>query len=415
MMNFFKTMNSKMRGAELLKEIFLYCLNNGTSTVVEIAKALDYSPPAVSKHVIDLCHKGIFIDHGSMVEKEGKGRPPTIYGVNANSCFFVGVDIRFLSLNIGMVNIAGEVISMTTDKSFVFADTKEIFNYVCAHIREFIDTICAENKMVNRDKILNVNVNISGRVNPATGYSFSYFNTGEEPLSKVISDKIKYNVTIDNDTRAMTHGEYCHDSNGKPSNMICINMGYGVGMGIIINGEIYEGKSGYAGEFGHMSVFSNEILCHCGKKGCLETETSGAAFHREVIARIRSGSESVLSKHIAKNKKITIYDMIDAVIKTEDMLCIEILEDIGFKMGRQIANIINIFNPDKIVIGGLLASTGDYLLQPIKMNVHKYALTLVSKDTKIVISELQHKAGVYGACMLARDRVIKNQLYTPNN
>lgn len=408
MNNFFsQTKNqrkSQTRGTFLLKQIFVYCLNNGTSIIPDIAKALNYSVPAITKHVIDLCENGYFIDHGK-VEVKG-GRPPCLYGVNPNSCYFVGVDIRSLSLSIGLVNLCGDVISISTDRRFVFRNDREVLEDVCRRVKQFISITRSEGKILDVDKILNVNVNIAGRVNPSTGYSFSHFNMGETPLSSVFSDNLGYNVTIDNDTNAMAYGEYCNSFIGKPINMICVNMGYGVGMGIIIKGELFEGKSGYAGELGHISVFDNEIMCHCGKKGCLETETSGVALLREVLARINSGSESVLSKAVMKGKQITIYDIIGAIVKSEDMLCIEILETIGFKMGKQIANMINLFNPDHIVISGLLSETGDYLLQPIKMSVKKYALTLVSKDTEITISKLNNKSGVLGACLIARNRAL---------
>ncbi len=402
---FIKLLNSRSRGSELLKKTFLHCLNHGSATIPDIAKSLSHSVPAITKHVMDLCDMGYFVDLGKMEAKEG--RPASRYGINAESCYFIGVDIRQLSLNIGIMNLSGEIIKLNFDKTFVFEDTHEVLDDICKRVNQFISSVCVENNAVSRDKILNININIGGRVNSDTGYSFSHFNTGEIPLSEIISTKLKQSVTIENDTRAMTYGEFKHKDNANINNMLFVNVGYGIGMGLIINGEIYGGKSGFAGEFGHMSVFNNEVICFCGKKGCLETEISCKALQRKVLAKMESGSESILSKKIAKNKQITIYDILDAVNKSEDMLCIEIIEEIGAKLGRQLANMINLFNPDKIVIGGLLSTTGSYLLHPIITNINKYAFTLVSKDTEIVISELQHKAGVIGACMLARDHVIK--------
>ena len=394
MENFFNKINNRSRGSSLLKQVLIYSLEKSKSTIPDIAKALNHSVPAVTKHVIELCKNGYFIDYGKIDSQ--KGRPPNLYGVNPNSCYFVGVDIRSTSLSIGIVNICGEVISISTDSTFMFRDDIEMLDEICKKTKQFISATSAEGKILSTKKIANINVNIAGRVNPSTGYSFSLFNTGEMPLSSVLSDKLGYNATIDNDTRAMTYGEYYSMHNKRAKTMICINMGHGV-----------EGKSGYAGEIGHTAVFDNERMCRCGKKGCLETETSGEALKREVLRRIESGSQSVLSKTIAKGKQINTLDIINAIVKDEDMLCIEILEDIGFKMGKQIANMINIFNPDHIIISGLLSATGDYILQPIKMSVKKYALTLVSRDTTITISTLDNKAGVLGGCLIARNRALE--------
>lgn len=169
--------------------------------------------------------------------------------------------------------------------------------------------------------------------------------------------------------------------------------------------EGIHGKIWISGEFGHVNVFDNEILCHCGKKGCLETEASGSALHRILLERIGSGESSILSKRTAENPP-TLDEIITAVNK-EDLLCIEIVEEIGQKLGRQIAGLISIFNPELVIIGGTLSSTGDYIVQPIKTAIRKYSLNLVNKDATVTVSKLKDKAGVVGACMLARSRMFE--------
>lgn len=120
---------------------------------------------------------------------------------------------------------------------------------------------------INKEKILNINVNVSGRVNPESGYSFSQFNFEERPLADVLSEKLGHKVTIDNDTRAMTYGEYMQGCVKGEKDIIFVNVSWGVGIGIIIDGKVYTGKSGFSGEFGHVNAYDNEIICHCGKKG----------------------------------------------------------------------------------------------------------------------------------------------------
>ena len=154
-----------------------------------------------------------------------------------------------------------------------------------------------------------------------------------------------------------------------------------------------------------MGTSDNEIICHCGKKGCLETEASGSALHRILLERIGSGESSILSKRTAENPP-TLDEIITAVNK-EDLLCIEIVEEIGQKLGRQIAGLISIFNPELVIIGGTLSSTGDYIVQPIKTAIRKYSLNLVNKDATVTVSKLKDKAGVVGACMLARSRMFE--------
>lgn len=157
-------------------------------------------------------------------------------------------------------------------------------------------------------------------------------------------------------------------------------------------------KSGFAGELGHFNAFDNEILCHCGKKGCMETEVSGMALYRNLVAEVKAGKCSILSSRIeTEPEAVTIGDIIDAV-NSDDSLCIELIENIGHKLGRQLAGMINIFNPELVVIGGMLAEAQEYLLQPVRQGVRKYSLSLVNRDSWIVCSRLGEKAGVIGAC-----------------
>lgn len=200
----------------------------------------------------------------------------------------------------------------------------------------------------------------------------------------------------------MTYGEIVKGIVKGERNVIFINIGWGLGAGLIVNGSIYTGKSGFSGEFGHFNVFDNEILCHCGKRGCLETEVSGAALYRNLVQCVREGKQSILSEAVLNdNVGVTLRDIIEATNK-EDLLCIELVEEIGQKLGRYLAGLINLMNPEMVIIGGALAQTGDYILQPIKSAVRKYSLNLVNRDSVIVLSQLQDKAGVVGACMLAR-------------
>lgn len=274
---------------------------------------------------------------------------------------------------------------------------------LCKTIRDFI-----KKSTIDTKKILNININISGRVNPESGYSFSIFNFSERPLAEVLTEKIGYSVCLDNDTRAMTYGEYMKGCVNGEKNILFVNISWGLGIGIIIDGKIYTGKSGFSGEFGHINAFENEIICHCGKKGCLETETSGSALHRILLQRIHEGESSILSKRVdTKNNPLTLDEIITAVNK-EDLLCIEIVEEIGQKLGKQIAGLINIFNPELVIIGGTLSLTGDYITQPIKTAVRKYSLNLVNKDSVILTSKLKDRAGLIGACMLARSRMFES-------
>ena len=387
------------KNALLKKRIITHYIYNGSSTITDLSKELDLSVPTVTKFISEMCDDGYINDYGKL-ETSG-GRHPSLYGLNPESGYFIGVDIKKFAINIGLINFKGDMVELKMNIPYKFENTQEALEKLCKLISNF-----TKKAGINPEKVLNICINISGRVNPESGYSFSMFNFSELPLAEVLAKKIGYSVCIDNDTRAMTYGEYMQGCVKGEKDIIFVNISWGLGIGIIIDGKIYKGKSGFSGEFGHVNTFDNEIICHCGKKGCLETEASGSALHRTLLERILKGENSILSNRVNMETPITLDEIIAAVNK-EDLLCIEIVEEIGQKLGKQIAGLINIFNPELVIIGGTLSLTEDYITQPIRTAVRKYSLNLVNKDSVITASKLKDKAGIVGACMLARSRMFE--------
>ncbi len=325
------------KNALIKKKIINHYIYNGNSTITDLSKEIDLSVPTVTKLIGEMCEEGFINDYGKL-ETSG-GRHPNLYGLNPGSGYFIGVDIKQFAVNIGLINFKGDMVELKMNIPYIFENTIESLNKLCQLILNFI-----KKSPIDKEKILNINMNISGRVNPESGYSYSIFYFEERPLAEILSEKLSYKVTIDNDTRAMTYGEYMVGGVNSEKDIIFVNISWGLGIGIIIDGKVYTGKSGFSGEFGHVSTYDNEIICHCGKKGCLETEASGLAMHRMLIERIKGGASSILSELVLKEENLTLDDIIAAVIK-EDMLCIDIVEEVGQKLGKQIAGLINIFNP----------------------------------------------------------------------
>ena len=376
-----------------------YLLRNKTATMTDIAKELYVSVPTASKILQDLQDGGCIQSQGKL--EIGVGRFPLLFGLNPDGGYFIGVDIKRSGMHIGLINLQSELICADYDLPYTLENTPEALETICREIRGFITRHGIQPK-----EILNINVNLPGRINPVTGHSYSLFNFfGDRPLSEILSSKLALRVSIDNDTRGMAFGEFTQGC-GKGAdvhNALYVNVSWGLGLGMIIDHEIYLGKSGFSGELGHISVYDNQILCHCGKKGCLETEVSGQAMCRKLEARIRAGESSSLSAVLAEGRSITLSDLLQACAQ-EDMLCLQVLSEIGLQLGKQIANLINVFNPELVIVGGSLADAGGYFTQQIEASVRTYSLSLVTRDTRIATATLGDRAGLVGACMLARTR-----------
>ncbi|MFA5850118.1 MAG: ROK family transcriptional regulator [Bacteroidales bacterium] len=385
------------KSASLKKELIRLFVVNGNFSITDLSKEVNISAPTITKLIGELITEGFVIDFG----KQGTsgGRRPNMYGLNPEAGYFVGVDIKKDSLSLGLITFKGQLIEHE-DKTFILENTMQSLDKLCSLIKSYVSKLS-----IPKDKILAVGVNISGRVNSESGYSYSFYYLDEKPLSMLIEERIDCSVFIENDSRSMTYGEYMLGENNSPKNMLFINASWGLGIGIIIDGKLYYGKSGFSGEYGHFPFFDNEIICRCGKRGCLETGASGSAVHRIFMERLKEGRVSMLSNKYGRGEQITLEDIMDAVLK-EDVLAIEIMESVGNELGKAISGLINLFNPELIVIGGTLSSAKDYILLPIKSAINKYSLILVSKDTKVKISKLGDKCGIMGACMLARSKTL---------
>lgn len=401
--NFFLKIDKNAKNVQIKKNIINFFINEGNNTITELSKELDLSIPTVTKFINELSDQGLIMEYGK-VQTSG-GRYPILYGLNPDSIYFIGADMSRHYLNIALMNFKGEIVDYQMGIRYKFENTPESFDILHSHLKTFIDNVD-----VPRDRLFNVNLNISGRVNPESGYSYSSFYFSEQPITEILTEKLNFNVGIDNDTRAMALGEFMSGAVEGQKDVIFVNVSWGLGIGIIIDGKPYYGKSGFSGEFGHFPIFDNEILCHCGKKGCLETEASGMAIHRKVKERIESGESSILTDYIKDLDTLTLTDIIKAVEK-EDPLCIEIVEQVGYILGKYIAGLINIFNPELVVIGGQVSQTEGFILLPIKSSIRKYSLNLVNRDSKIVLSKLKQKAGIVGACMVARSRLFEPNKY----
>ena len=274
------------------------------------------------------------------------------------------------------------------------------FRNLCTTIRCYL----SENG-IDPSEVLAYGFNLTGRVNNETGYCFTYFIGEDRPIGAFLKEELHAEVFVENDSRAMTYGEYICGVANNEKNMLFINVTWGLGMGMILDGKLSYGKSGFSGEIGHFPLLNNDQICHCGKTGCLETGASGSAIHRIFIEKLREGRASLLSDKYNKDEEISLMDIINAV-KEEDVLAIEVVEEIGTVLGRALAGLINIFNPELVVIGGIVANAGEYLLLPVKSAIQKHSLNLVNKDTTIKFSKLGEKAGPVGACMLSRTKLL---------
>ena len=392
-LNYTESKSSAIKQAILGKFI-----NEGTDSIAEISREIGVSIPTITKLVGELIEDGLIEEVGKLGTTGG--RRPSIYGLNPSAGYIVGVEIRLHHISMAITNFKGEIIDFQEDIAYTLENSEESFRAFCTFLKNLVDKTG-----IDRTKVLAYGFNLSGRVNNETGYCFSYFIGEDRPVSQVFKEELGAWVFVENDSRAMTYGEYICGIGNNEKNMLFLNVSWGLGMGMIIDGKLSYGKSGFSGEIGHLPMRDNNHICQCGKTGCLETGASGSAAHRIVMQKLSEGRASILSDTLKKNGHISIDDIIRAV-NEEDVLAIEVIEEIGRTLGRAIAGLINLFNPELVVIGGKISEAKDYLMLPIKSAVQKHSLNMINKDTTLKFSKLGKKCGPIGACMLSRSKML---------
>ena len=376
-------------------------IEHGGQTIAELSNSLGVSVPYTTKTLNELIEDGL-------IEVTGKKdnyskRAPKIYDLIATSGYFLGIDTGKQNLTFGICDFCGNMVAEPELIHFDYQDTPACFDRFINLINEYI-----QRSGIARSQIKKACMSIGGRVNPETGCAYNYFTCTAMPLAEALTERLDLPFCIDNDTRCMTYGEYLKGVCKGLKNIIFVNVSWGIGIGIIFDGKLYLGKSGFSGEIGHMHIYNNDIICHCGKTGCMETETSGSALLRKMKEALENGGTSVLSDKVKNlHQELTLQDILDA-IKKEDVLSIETLQKVAVELGTNLAGIINIFNPEMLVIGGDLSVTGAYLTQPICMGIKKFSLNMVNEDSKVAASTLKEHAGLIGACLMARSKYLNN-------
>ena len=380
------------------KTVLALCSSHESYSITDLARELGTSIPKITRIVTEMIQEGFLVETGKM--ESATGRRPSLYGLNPNAGSFVGIDVNRDSLMVAVTNFSGRVTRMLEDIPFVLRNTEDSVADFCRCVQEKLSEAG-----VDKSLIRGYGVNLTGRVNHRTGYSYSYFMGEEKPISLLLERGFGHAVVVENDSRAMAYGEYMSSFPGTEGNILFLNVGWGLGMGMVMDGKLYYGKSGFSGEVGHFPLLDNNCVCQCGKVGCLETGASGSALHRLVMERLKEGRSSLLSPVFKEGKDISLESILDAV-EREDVLCIECVEQIGATLGRAVAGLINIFNPDMVVVGGRLSTTERYLMPPLRGAVNRLSLNLVNSDTVIKVSRLGKSAGAIGASLLSKNLLL---------
>jgi glucokinase-like ROK family protein len=376
--------------------------NKGISRI-EIARITNLSTATVSRLVDSLIKNDRLLEERETIAIS-KGRPMKSLYFGNNERFIIGIDIGTTFIRGMLTNMNAEPIKEIE----VVSESHKEPEYVLNKVVDVIERLSITS-MIKRDQIIGVGIAVAGTVNLDKGlvvYSPA-FNWRNVQFQEYIQSRIKLPLFFDNVNRAMALGELTFGKGNDFDNMICINVGYGIGAGIIISKKLFYGTDGMAGEFGHVPVSGdNLIVCPCGNRKCLTSYSSGDAIAQRAKLKMKE-KPSVLLMNSCQNapENITAKMVVDAA-RQKDPLAEEVLEQSIYFLGLSIAGLINTFNPQAVFIGGGIALGGDVFWEPLKKIINENVFDHLSKDYKLLTVTFLERAAVYGAIGLVIKEIL---------
>lgn len=371
---------------DILKEIY----DSGAITIAQLAKKLHTSVPSITVYINELISNKWLFEVGS--SKTKSGRRPSLFDLNADKIKFLIIDINVYQTNFYLLNLRNEISAHSILE----------VNIGDEHIIEIF-------KKKTIEFIANKEVRAAGVISPGllgrdSGINFTYpnHNKGQDSIAAILESHLNIPTFIAHDTQASMIGEHHFGLARGRNNVLLINLDWGIGLGILSNGQIIKGQNGFAGELGHIQVDPEGELCHCGKKGCLETVASAQTLINRAKKGIKEGKTSTLS---LIQGQLSLEDVIEAALKGDEF-SIDLIFDIGRELGKGLSIAIHMFNPEVIIIDGILTKAGELILSTLQQAINKYCLTDFKKDLKILVSPMGEKAKIFGTKSLVFEKLI---------
>ena len=383
----------------------LFCLlEGGALSRATLAKLTGLNKTTISSLVEQLLAQGWVHEIGRDTAKTG--RPATLLTLNPQAGCAIGVELGVDYISIIQTNFVGEI----TWQRFLDVEGPEQQQI----LQQTVDLVKMAMRSVEGpgQRLLGIGVTVPGLVNITDGSLLFSPNLQwrDVPLQKIFCKQIKLPVIVENDANAGAIGERLFGQARQLNNFLYVSIGVGVGSGLYLNGEMYRGFGGVAGEIGHTNFTQGNRPCRCGHRGCWEAYTNQYALIERVRALLATGRSSIITQMITpENPRLTLA-MIAQAAQANDNVTLEALAETGEAIGVGIANLINIFNPGMVIIGGAMSVVGDYLLPTISEVVKQYALSAYQQSVRVTFSTFGPMSVVMGAAAL----VVNATLFQPN-
>jgi glucokinase-like ROK family protein len=370
---------------------------SGAISRSEIAKQTGLTPPTVTNIVSELLSEELVLE--SRPGSSNGGRKPILLTINSDSRYIIGVDVGVKKVRLALTNLNANVLQRKLlPMPNTHTLTKERF---LDFLQQAIDTFLTEN-LTQKKKIIGIGVAMHGIVDHEQGVAIHAPTLKLEHVfvKKVLEQAFNLPVRVENDAKALALGENWFGAGRGVDHFVCLNVGEGIGGGIILNDHLFHGNNSLAGEIGHTRIDINGPKCSCGNNGCFQTLASGQAVKERALSYIKEGKKTSLVAEAGENLKALDGQLIFKCAEEGDEIAQQVLKETGTFLGFGLLNIIHFLNPSMVIIGGGVSKSGKWILEPAKGVIQSHALSDEAGKTTIVVSELGDEGSLIGACTL---------------
>ena len=367
----------------------------------EISERIEKSLSLTTKILNELVEEGYVIETGHA--PSSGGRRPQMYSLKPDMMYTVSVAVDQFATRLVVMDMQNRYIGKMESIELNLAGSPGALGIIADKINGIIDK-----SGIPKSKIAGIGISMPGFIDAKEGMNYSFPGNGQGAITSFIESKTGVPVFIDNDSSLVALAELKFGAALKKKNVMVINVGWGIGLGLILNNVLFRGDNGFAGEFSHIPLFQNGKLCSCGKSGCLETEAALTAVIEKAVDGLSAGRTSVLKMAAleAQNPEDAADAVIDAAAKG-DRFAVELLSEAGYNIGRGIAILIHLLNPELVVLSGRGSSSGKILQAPIQQALNEHCIPRLAANTAIVTSSLGHEAQLIGGAALVMEKYEK--------
>jgi predicted NBD/HSP70 family sugar kinase len=362
-----------------------------TFSCADLSSRINRSLPFTAKLLAEMIEEGDVVETGYAASTGG--RKPIIYSLKPDIMFVVSVAMDQFVTRIIVSDMQGNYV--TDIEKFELHLPKE--PKWLAILTERIEEVIHKSGL-KRDRIMGIGIGMPGFVDARKGINYSFLEAGEA-VTSYITEKTGIPVHIDNDSSVIALAELKFGVARHKKNAMVVNIGWGIGLGMIVNGELFRGHDGFAGEFSHIPLFMNGKLCSCGKSGCLETETSLLIVAEKARQGLKEGRASLLKKLPLETFEEVHENILFAAIRG-DQFAVELLSEAGYNIGRGVAILIHLFNPELVVLSGRGSLAGKIWQAPIQQAINEHCIPRLASNTEIEMSTMGYEAALIGAAAL---------------